>query len=100
MRQFVQGLYGMGQDAKPPIVEASHVVDVFATELSAVEKLGSCVRFTFTALQRAPDGTWERVVVSRLVMPGETVTPAIKTTINDLCLPYLDFIGPSNVLVA
>lgn len=89
----------MGQANEPaPIVEASHVLDTFATELSGVERLGCCVRFIVTAYQRNPSGENERIVVAKIILPFDAVPAAIRLTLKELLLPSLDIIGPANVI--
>ncbi len=89
----------MGCEAgQVPIVEASHVLDTFATELSEVERLGSCVRFTLTAMTHSPGGENERVVVLKVILPFDAVPAAIRLTLKELLLPCFDFIEPGNVI--
>ena len=72
-----------------PIVEASHVLDTFATELAHVEKIGSCVRFTLTTEHHIPGDGLERVVVAKIVLPIDAVAPGIKKTVLTLMLDVL-----------
>lgn len=91
----------MGQaNGQVAIVEASHILDTFATELSGVERLGSCVRFTLTSIQHSPGGEYERVVVAKIVIPLDAVPAAIRLTLKELCLPTLEFMRPGNALIA
>lgn len=92
----------MGQcSAEVPIVEASHILDIFATELSHVEKIGSCVRFTLTTEHRSPDGEIERIVVAKIVLPLDAVPPAIRKTILELMLSQANFFfaGKDDILI-
>lgn len=84
---------------EPELVEASHVLDIFATELSRIERIGSCVRFTLTSYQSNPNVGSERVVVCKLVMPMDAVPAAIRNTITTLMLPTISFwpTGPQKI---
>lgn len=92
----------MGQrSVEVPIVEIRHVLDIFATELAQVEKIGSCVRFTLTTEHRDPDGELERIVVAKVVLPADAVPPAIRKTILTLMLSQANFFfaGKDDILI-
>lgn len=57
------------------IVEPHSIIDVFATDLVKVEKLGPCCRLTFAVRQSTDDGRGglqlEYQVVERLIIPAD-----------------------------
>ena len=63
------------------LVEPFAVIDIFTCGLARVELLrGGNVRFTHFAEQIAEDGNLERVVVSKLIMPMESIAEARRLT--------------------
>lgn len=63
----------------PPLVELSHVPDVFVSGIGRIDKLGGgMVRVVFYAEERNSDGAVERVVVAKIVRPRATWHLALK----------------------
>lgn len=63
------------------LTEPYAVADIFVCGLGRVEMLkGGNVRFTHFAEQMLDDGTVERIVVARIVMPVEAVAEARRMT--------------------
>lgn len=56
-----------------PILDASGVAELFATDLSVLETLGPCYRLTFTVAQSGYSGEPELAPVIKVVMSAEAV---------------------------
>jgi hypothetical protein len=70
-------------DRAAVVMEPGVTPDTFATELVACHRLGGNLRLTFAVQQRmfdgTPDGTPERVVVAKLVLPADAVQESLLT---------------------
>lgn len=74
----------------PPLVELSHVPDVFVSGIGRIDKLGGgMVRVVFYAEERASDGSVERVVVAKIVRPLATWHEALKMIAQHMDSPLL-----------
>lgn len=65
-------------------IEISPAIEVFASGLARVECLNGNARLVFYVEQMGPDGTVERNVVLRLVLPKDAIGEAIDKTITTL----------------
>ena len=81
----------MGQEDFP-LADPLAVQDVFADELTSIEQLaGAAFRFTFTTRQKSPiDGSMERVIVHRLIMPAPSISQAVMMTLTCIGAQILD----------
>lgn len=62
-----------------PLVEPLFVQDIYASGMASAEDIGDGnYRFTFFCNQRNISGDMERVIVSRLVLPGSSAREAAK----------------------
>lgn len=61
------------------VTEPFAVIDTFASEVHSIEDIGGeCFRITYCANMISPhDGSRERVVVARIVLPKTAIPPAI-----------------------
>lgn len=60
-----------------PLVEPAVVQDIYASGMSSAEDIGDGnYRFTFYCNQRNISGDMERIIVSRLVLPGASAREA------------------------
>ena len=63
--------------ATAPLIESCAIPDMFCGELARIETIGPCSRLVFAVRQQGyPEGSVERVVVARVVVPTE-ILPAM-----------------------
>lgn len=74
----------MEEVEEPRLVDLGNATEVFCSGLGRVELLGSNVRFSMYVQQTGPDGTTERGVNLRIIMPIESVSPSIDLTLQTL----------------
>lgn len=56
-----------------PLVERNVVDETWCDDIASVEIVGTTVKFTFYSLQKACDGTMEKVVVAKIVRPVQSL---------------------------
>jgi len=70
----------------PPLVDCYPVEDTYADGLGRVETTGHNLRLVFFTARLKDDGTVDREIVERIVMPSEALAAAIATL---LALPVI-----------
>jgi hypothetical protein len=55
------------------VIEPVHIEDKFVTDISRIENVGPCVRYTFCVESQTPSGLTEKQVVCKLVIPRRNV---------------------------
>lgn len=83
------------QNKVVPVIDPDRVPDVFAEGLASIERIGAaCLRLTFFATRDLGDGDVDRIVVARIVGPGQEVLAWLRQTKAVLAgLPFMATTG-------
>lgn len=64
-------------EAGPPLVDCYPVADTYADGLGRVEATGQNLRLVFFTARLKDDGTIDREIVERIIVPADALVPAL-----------------------